>query len=78
MVIYRLSRKLIVKCYKQHSYDEIRNHNDLKVSEQVNLDIDDDTDLPDRMLHPELYKKLDFDIYTEKNSVTARCNKCIW
>ena len=61
VVIYRIFRKLVVKCYKQLSYGEIGNE-DLEASRQTNLDIDDDAELPDRMLHPEQYNgELNFD-----------------
>ena len=65
VVIYRIFRKLLVKCYKPFSHDGVGNE-DLEASRQVNLDIDDDSELPDRMLHPEQYnKELNFDT-TEK------------
>ena len=65
VIIYRVFRKLVVKCYKQLSYDEIGNE-DLEASRQINLDIDDDAELPDRMLHPEQYnREFNFDT-TEK------------
>ena len=65
VVIYRIFRKLVVKCYKQLSHDGVGNE-DLEASRQVNLDINDDPELPDRMLHPEQYnKELNFDT-TEK------------
>ena len=70
VVMYRIFRKLIIKCYKQHKYDEIRDYKDLESSQQVNLNIDDDTELPDCMLHPEQYNEgLDFDVYTEKTQL---------
>ena len=61
VIIYRISRKLVVKCRKQLSNDEIEKE-DLEASQQVNLDINEDTELPDCMLHPEQYnKELNFD-----------------
>ena len=68
VIIYRISRKLVVKCRKQLSYDEIGKE-DLEATQQVNLDINEDTELPDCMLHPEQYnKELNFDT-TEKTQL---------
>jgi hypothetical protein len=68
VVIYRISRKLVVKCRKQLLCDEIGKE-DVEASQQINLDINDDTELPDRMLHPEQYdKEFSFDI-TEKTQL---------
>ena len=68
VIIYRISRKLVVKCRKQLSNDEIGKE-DLEASQQVNLDINEDTELPDRMLYPEQYnKELNFDT-TEKTQL---------
>lgn len=74
VIIYRIFRKLVAKCYKRRSYDKIGNEN-LETSQQVILDIDDDTELPDRMLHPEQYnsKELDFDT-TEKTQLKPKFN----
>ncbi len=68
VIIYRISRKLVVKCRKQLSYDEIGKE-DLEASQQINLGINDDTELPDRLLHPEQYnKEFNFDT-TEKTQL---------
>ena len=61
VIIYKISRRLIEKCRKQLLYDEIGKE-DLEASQQVKLDIDEDTELPDRMLHPEQYNiEINFD-----------------